>query len=124
MQFKELPINKKLKNNLTKLNFLETTPIQQRAIPEILEGNDLLGLAQGLSDPAIHPPPLPKVLSNSDCVAIRLCRTQSRFFQNLVRGCRRFSLLLVGALEAGIRLPASGLIVGIVSSAPIAGPKA
>jgi ATP-dependent RNA helicase RhlB len=46
MLFSELPITKKLKENLIKLNFDEMTSIQQRSIPDIINGVDLLGLAQ------------------------------------------------------------------------------
>ena len=47
MKFSELDINKHIKNSLSKLNFIEGTEIQNKAIPFLLESNnDLIGLAQ------------------------------------------------------------------------------
>ena len=47
MKFSDLDINKHIKNSLSKLNFIEGTEIQNKAIPFLLESNnDLIGLAQ------------------------------------------------------------------------------
>ncbi|MAQ32357.1 MAG: DEAD/DEAH box helicase [Flavobacteriales bacterium] len=47
MKFAELDINQHIKKSLSKLNFIETTEIQNEAIPFLLESsNDLIGLAQ------------------------------------------------------------------------------
>lgn len=44
--FSELKIHPKLLEVLDKLNFRITTPIQSKAIPVALEGNDIIGIAQ------------------------------------------------------------------------------
>ena len=47
MKFSDLDINKHIKKSLSKLNFIEATEIQNKAIPFLLESNnDLIGLAQ------------------------------------------------------------------------------
>ncbi len=47
MKFTELDINKHIKKSLSKLNFIEATEIQNKAIPFLLQSNnDLIGLAQ------------------------------------------------------------------------------
>ncbi len=46
MKFSELEISKPILKALLDKNYLETTAIQQEAIPHILEGKDLLGIAQ------------------------------------------------------------------------------
>ena len=46
MSFDLLKINPQLRENIRKLGFEEPTPIQRKAIPAILEGHDVIGLAQ------------------------------------------------------------------------------
>ncbi len=46
MQFKELNIMPSILRALNKENYIEPTPIQEKAIPPILNGRDLLGCAQ------------------------------------------------------------------------------
>lgn len=46
MQFKELNIIAEILKSLEKENYLEPTPIQEKAIPVIVSGRDLLGCAQ------------------------------------------------------------------------------
>ena len=46
MKFTELNLNEELISGLNDLNFLEPTPIQEKAIPLVLEGKDVLGTAQ------------------------------------------------------------------------------
>ena len=43
--FSELDINPKLKNNILSKGYTKPTPIQDQTIPEILEGKDILGIA-------------------------------------------------------------------------------
>lgn len=46
MSFNAFQFQKSINTSLTKLGYTQPTPIQQQAIPHILEGGDLLGLAQ------------------------------------------------------------------------------
>ena len=49
MYFDELNISDDLLDALDAMNFEECTPIQEKAIPKILEGHDLMGIAQTLT---------------------------------------------------------------------------
>lgn len=46
MKFNELPFNRVIINNIKKLGYETPTPIQQQAIPVVMEGKDVMGLAQ------------------------------------------------------------------------------
>lgn len=46
MYFDELPLDDTMLDALDAMNFEECTPIQEQAIPKILEGHDLMGIAQ------------------------------------------------------------------------------
>ena len=46
MKFKELKLIEPLQMAIEKLNYTEATPIQEQAIPLLLEGRDLLGCAK------------------------------------------------------------------------------
>ncbi|MBA3899008.1 MAG: DEAD/DEAH box helicase [Bacteroidetes bacterium] len=46
MTFKELKLEEKLLEGLDSIGFTQATPIQEQAIPIILEGNDLIAVAQ------------------------------------------------------------------------------
>ena len=46
MQFEELDLNYDILDALDDMNFTECTPIQAQAIPPLLEGRDLIGVAQ------------------------------------------------------------------------------
>lgn len=46
MKITELPISEQMKQTLTKIGFVDATPIQEKAIPLGLEGKDIIGQAQ------------------------------------------------------------------------------
>ncbi len=46
MQFEDLDLNYDILDALDDMNFVECTPIQEHAIPPILEGRDIIGVAQ------------------------------------------------------------------------------
>ena len=64
MYFDELDINDDLLDALDIMNFVECTPIQERAIPLVLEGHDLLASAQtGTGKTAAYLLPVLELLS-------------------------------------------------------------
>jgi len=46
MKFEELNIEESLLEGLRAMNFKETTPVQEKTIPVILEGKDIIACAQ------------------------------------------------------------------------------
>ena len=46
MKFSELPLNDSVLDALDAMRFEECTPIQEKSIPVILEGRDLIAVAQ------------------------------------------------------------------------------
>lgn len=46
MYFDELPLNENILDALDDMNFSKCTPIQEHAIPQLLDGRDLIGVAQ------------------------------------------------------------------------------
>src|SRR5574344_1384401 len=46
MEFKELKLSKEILDATDKMGYEEMTEIQELAIPRIMEGNDVIGLAQ------------------------------------------------------------------------------
>ena len=46
MKFKEFEIKKDILNAVRKAGYEEATPIQEKAIPIIMQGQDIIGLAQ------------------------------------------------------------------------------
>lgn len=67
MYFDELDLNDDILDGLDAMNFSECTPIQERAIPVVLEGNDILGSAQtGTGKTAAYLLPLLELLSRNN----------------------------------------------------------
>ena len=55
MYFDELQLDDQILDALDSMNFEECTPIQEKAIPPLLEGKDLIGVAQtGTGKPAAY----------------------------------------------------------------------
>ena len=46
MKFKDLNLNEKILENLSKHGYVEPTPIQEKVIPVCLSGKDIVGCAQ------------------------------------------------------------------------------
>ena len=46
MRFEELDLNDNILDALYDMRFDECTPVQEKCIPEILDGHDVLGVAQ------------------------------------------------------------------------------
>lgn len=67
MNFKDLKINEKIMNALEEMGYEKPTPIQEQAIPHILDGKDLLGCAQtGTGKTAAFAIPLIEKLLNDN----------------------------------------------------------
>ena len=46
MKFSDLPLDEKLQRAIADANYTTPTPIQEQAIPALLERKDLMGIAQ------------------------------------------------------------------------------
>jgi ATP-dependent RNA helicase RhlE len=67
LKFNELKLHEQLLINLEKAGYLTPTPIQAEAIPHLLEGSDLLGIAQtGTGKTAAFTLPMLQRLANRD----------------------------------------------------------
>ena len=67
MDFYDLPLSDSVLDALDDMNFTDTTPIQEHAIPPILEGRDLIGVAQtGTGKTAAYLLPVLSMLSEGD----------------------------------------------------------
>ena len=58
MKFEELPLNNNVLDALYDMHFDTCTPVQEKCIPEILKGRDVLGVAQtgtGRQPPIYYP---------------------------------------------------------------------
>ncbi len=70
LKFSELSLADTIQRALTARNHIEPTPIQARAIPELLDGRDILGIAQtGTGKTAAFALPILQQLSQSKCDA-------------------------------------------------------
>ena len=67
MKFEETYLNDNILDALYDMRFEEMTPIQERCIPEILDGNDVLGVAQtGTGKTAAYLLPILSMLDDDD----------------------------------------------------------
>ena len=67
MKFNKLSLNKELENGLEMMGFENTTPIQEKTIPIILNGNDLIACAQtGTGKTAAFVLPILSILSKKN----------------------------------------------------------
>ncbi|WP_349507321.1 DEAD/DEAH box helicase, partial [Agrobacterium pusense] len=75
--FSELGLSEKIVASVTQLGYTTPTPIQAKAIPLLLEGRDLIGLAQtGTGKTAAFGLPIIEMLmKQADRPANRTCRT-------------------------------------------------
>ena len=67
MYFDELDLNDNVLDALYDMRFETCTPVQEQCIPEILKGNDLLGVAQtgtGKTPPTRRPKQCPDNCTN------------------------------------------------------------
>jgi ATP-dependent RNA helicase RhlE len=85
LKFEELKLNRQLLNAIESLGYSETTEIQEKAIPQILAGHDIIGIAQtGTGKTAAYTLPLlmkVKYAQGSNARAIILAPTRELVMQ-------------------------------------------
>lgn len=105
--FANLPIHQTLKNNITSRGFINPTPIQDQAINPILEGRDLIGLANtGTGKTAAFLIPIiNKIFTNRQQKAIIITPTRELAFQindelkDLTGGMQIYSTVVMGGVN-------------------------
>ncbi len=126
--FEEFKLNRQLINAVEDLNFQKPTPIQVKAIPLILAGHDLIGIAQtGTGKTAAYLLPLlMKVKYAQGLVprALILAPTKELVIQideqvhHLVKYCDIRHICLYGGIGAQTQIKAIGQGVDIIVSTP------
>ncbi|PIS16051.1 ATP-dependent helicase [Candidatus Roizmanbacteria bacterium CG09_land_8_20_14_0_10_41_9] len=83
VKFSELAIHEKLKQNIAARNYADLTPIQEKGIPEILAGKDVIGISNtGTGKTAAFLIPLiEKVIHNSSYKALIITPTRELALQ-------------------------------------------
>jgi ATP-dependent RNA helicase RhlE len=83
MNFTEMKLPPSIGRELSRMNFIQPTPIQEQAIPLILSGRDLVGLAQTGTGKtgAFGIPMAARLLSNSQAQALVLAPTRELAMQ-------------------------------------------
>lgn len=112
LKFSELDINPKLKQNITAKGYMVPTPVQDQAIPSILEGKDLLGIANtGTGKTAAFLIPLvEKVLKNRSQKVLIVTPTRELAEQIndelylLTKGLQIYSVRCIGGNNIGLQL--------------------
>ncbi len=106
--FKDFAIDELLKRNIEKKGYVTPTPIQDRAIPHILKGDDVVGIANtGTGKTAAFLIPLiDKIVKNRDESVLIMVPTRELAMQindelrSFVHGLRIFSATFVGGTSA------------------------
>ncbi len=107
MDFYELPLCDDILDALDDMNFTETTPIQEHSIPPILEGRDLIGVAQtGTGKTAAYLLPILSMLSEGqyrddviNCVIMSPTRELAQQIDQAMQG---FSYYLRGISSVAV----------------------
>jgi len=107
-QFADFDLDTRLKQNINAKNYVTPTPIQDQAIPAMLEGRDVIGIANtGTGKTAAFLIPLiDKVLKNRNKKVIILAPTRELAvqirdeFEEFSRGMNIYSVLLIGGVKS------------------------
>lgn len=132
MNFEDYPISKELKLNIDKLGFKKPTDIQYKAIPSILRGEDVLGIAQtGTGKTAAFVIPLiymiQKKLRSEDqwgvqCIVFEptheLAIQITEVFESMIKGTGVKVLCLQGGVDQAPQIKALKEGVHIVITTP------
>ena len=110
--FADFKIDERLKRNITAKNYTTPTPIQDRAIPHILRGADVVGIANtGTGKTAAFLVPLiNKVLLNPKENVLIMVPTRELAIQihaelaDFTRGMKLFSVVCVGGANIGVQI--------------------
>lgn len=105
--FSDFEISEILKTNIVRKNYLSPTPIQDASIPEILQGKDIIGIANtGTGKTAAYLIPLiEKVLRNRLEKVLIVCPTRELAnqiddeFYSFAKGTGIFSTVLIGQVS-------------------------
>lgn len=111
-KFADFDVHEKIKQNLSNKGFVDPTPIQDQSIPVILEGSDIIGIANtgtgktaAFAIPLIH-----KLIENKNSRALIVAPTRE-LAQQIEQECREigkgsgiFGALLIGGSSMGIQL--------------------
>lgn len=108
-RFSDFPVDERLKENIISKGYVDPTPIQDRAIPHVLKGEDVVGIANtGTGKTAAFLIPLiHKVLSNQKeniliVVPTReLAQQIEEELKGFIGGMRLFSTVCVGGAPIG-----------------------
>lgn len=112
--FADFQIDERLKTNIISKGYVDPTPIQDRAIPHVLKGEDIVGIANtGTGKTAAFLIPLiHKVLSNADENILIMCPTRELAQQiqeelnGFIGGMKLFSVCCVGGAPIGSQIRA------------------
>lgn len=124
--FKTFGLIEKFVENITKMGLITPSPIQDQIIPEILNGNDVIGLAEtGTGKTAAFLIPLiEKTLKDNNRETLILAPTRElaiqieEELQKLTRGFRLFSVVCVGGINIRPQIKALRLKNNFVIGTP------
>ncbi len=111
-KFSDFLIDERLKNNIITKGYVDPSPIQDRAIPHILKGEDVVGIANtGTGKTAAFLIPLiHKVLSNPTENILIMCPTRELAIQiedelkDFIKGLQLYSVVCVGGAPIGSQI--------------------
>ena len=113
-KFSDFLIDERLKNNIITKGYVDPSPIQDRAIPHVLKGDDVVGIANtGTGKTAAFLIPLiHKVLSNPKENILIMCPTRELAIQiedelkGFIKGMQLYSVCCVGGAPIGSQIRA------------------
>ncbi len=117
MNFSEFKLTRQYYNALDDLGFTEATEIQEQAIPKILSGHDIIGVAQtGTGKTAAYMLPLLKKMNyaqGDDCRALVLVPTKELVLQveSMSQALAKYTDIRIVALYGGIGWKAQAEVI-------------
>ncbi len=111
-RFVDFEVNDTIKKNLGNMGFVDPTPIQDQAIPAVLEGKDLIGIANtGTGKTAAFAIPLIHRLMNEPNSRALIVAPTRELAQQIEQECRTigkasglFSAIIIGGSSMGAQL--------------------
>ena len=107
MKFEELDLNDNILDSLYDMNFEECTPVQENCIPQILQGHDLMGVAQtGTGKTAAYLLPILSMLDDGgypkDAVNCVIMSPTRELAQQIDQAMQGFSYYLEGVSSVAV----------------------